>query len=207
MLALGIGVSVRERFARSMRQITPEAKWQAYGADLGRDKIIQRLDFFEVRAAAARQFLSFRADGSIWRRAFTLQRSVPKAHILPILKCGDLHGRNLRLGDLFFLLRTFRLARQAGAFPLKDAPLSFVGNHRIGAGLGFQFDCAIARQANFELFVEHDGILQEVMLEPELTWCERSRCSPGNVICQRVAWSQSWHCKLLLPVIGISRRA
>src|SRR5208283_2866715 len=90
--------------------------------------------------------------------------------------------------------------------PAIDAPVAFVGDFRLAPGLALELDLSRFRYVDFELLVENDAAVSEVVTGPKLAGRERVHDGADELVLQYVAGTQRRDGDVLLVVVGVDGR-
>src|SRR5262249_15368312 len=151
-----------------MRLKPAHAKRQADIAEVGRDVVVQRLNFFDIVGFSFSQFGGAGANLLRWLAAIFLETCVPASHLFPARERSHLHGGRLGLLRclllfLFFVLILVVIVNVRAA-PGVNATAVLLCNLWIFARLGLQLDDAVLWDVEFKLLIQHGAALREIIL-------------------------------------------
>ncbi len=210
MLVFAVAVLIVQHVCGSVRLVAPYSQRETYIAEILGHEIVKGFGFFQIRVEPLDQFLGLSADFRGRRSPVLLQARVPAANLLPGFKGGELNVGPIVFGTvlfffLFFLGLVFVLPLEMRTGPAVDAAAILFGDFRFHPRLVLQLQRAVGGHVHIQGFIEHNVVLVEYIVGPELAGSQRSVDHRDQVVFQHFPRPQSGHGDVLLPVIGVDR--
>ena len=209
VLVLAIAVSVVQHVGGGVWLKSPYSERKADVTKIGSNKIVERLDLFQIAGLALGKLGRFGANLRRRLTAVFLQRCIPATHLFPAGKSSHLHGRNIGFLSrvllflfIFFLFRFVLVDVRTG--PGVNTTAIALGDFRIIARLGFQLDGPVFGDIEGKLFIENRAGFRKVVFHPELRGRERCLSDGDELIFQLFSRTQPRHRNVLLPIVGIN---
>ena len=230
VLIRAIAVLILENFGSGVGLIASESEGKTNVADIFSDITVERLHFVEAGSASDGQFPGFGADFGSGSGATFGESRIPLRDFVPISESSELDVRNfgrrkfsgggvvIRNSEIFMFpaidgapILGFRRKRAVLLIDLRGAGRGETGFANFFSGnirkiRGLNQDGAALRDIHFELFIEHDGAIEEILLEPKLTGSFRGDEVRGDFVFDGIAGMQRGNRDVNFFVVGVGGR-
>ncbi len=209
VLVFAVAILIVQHVGGSMRLVAADSQREADIAEVLGDVVVKALSLLEIGGEALRQFGGLGLHFGAGDAAVFLQPGIPDTDLCPGFESRELNVGAIVFGVvlLLFLVLVFVLvivfADEVRTRPVVNAAAVFFTNRGIQARLAFQLHRAANGDIHIDRFVEHDAVLVELVIGPELSRRQRRVHDGDQVVFQDFAGAQAGHGDVLLAVVRV----